>query len=151
MKKLHTVLLIIFFSSCNNTDVKKPEFHENEIVSMVYMKSNEKSITEIDEFSEYYQSRIKELEPNVLSWKFFRSQNGNIILLERYKNESAIFNHIDNISEGNLMEEDFSGFVDHFVIDSIEYYGITSQDFKTTIESFGFPIRYKDLISGFTK
>ena len=103
------LLCIIFFSSCNNTDVKKPEFHENEIVSMVYMKSNEKSITEIDEFSEYYQSRIKELEPNVLSWKFFRSQNGNIILLERYKNESAIFNHIDNISEGNPMEDDFTG------------------------------------------
>ena len=150
MSKSYLVLMIIFFVSCNNIDVAQPEFHENEIISMVYMKSNEKSSVEIDKFSENYQSRIKELEPNVLSWKFFRSQNGNIILLERYKNESAIFNHIDNVSEGNPMEVDFTGFLDHFVIDSIEYYGITSQDFKTTIESFGFPVRYKDLISGFT-
>ena len=151
MKKLFPVLLITFFISCNSSNLTNPEFHENEIVSMVYMKSNEKSSIEIDKFSDYYQSRIKELEPNVLSWKFFRSQNGNIILLERYKNESAIFNHIDNVSEGNPMEDDFTGFIDHFIIDSIEYYGSTSQDFKTTIESFGFPVRYKDLISGFTK
>ena len=151
MKKLFSILLIIFFVSCNDSDVTTQEFHENEIVSMVYMKSNKKSNIEIDKFSEYYQNRIKELEPNVLSWKFFRSQSGDITLLERYKNEAAIFNHIDNVSDGNPMEYDFVNFMDHFVIDSIEYYGSTSQDFKTTIESFGFPIIYKDLISGFTK
>ena len=59
MKKLFPVLLIIFFISCNSSNLTNPEFHENEIVSMVYMKSNEKSSIEIDKFSDYYQSRIK--------------------------------------------------------------------------------------------
>ena len=113
-----------------------------------YLNNNKK---EIDDFSDYYQKRMNELEPNVLSWKFFKSQNGQIILLERYINEEAIFNHIENVSEGNPMEQDFIKFLDHFLIDSIEYYGKTSQDFKDTIETFGFPISYKELISGFSK
>ena len=148
MKKVYIILVLIISISCNS---KVKDFHENELVSMVYMHSNGKSVSEIDEFSKYYQRRIKELEPNVLSWKFFKSKSGGIILLERYKNESAIFNHINNVSQGEPMEEDFVNFLDHFVVDSIEYYGTTSQDFKNTIESFGFPIKYRGLISGFSK
>ena len=113
--------------------------------------SNNKSEDEIDKFSKYYQSRMNELEPDVLSWKFFRAANGKIILLERYKDEAAIFNHIDNVSDGKPMENDFIKFLDHFKVDSIEYYGQTSQEFKNTIESFGFPVSYKKIISGYSK
>ena len=91
------------------------------------------------------------LEPYVLYCKFFKSHHGLIILLESYIDEAAIFNHIENVSEGKPMEQDFIKFLDHFLIDSIEYYGKTSQDFKDTIETFGFPISYKELISGFSK
>lgn len=157
MKKfLMTTILIFIIAlySCDSNSSKNISdsvFHNNELISMVYMKSNNKTEKEIDDFSDYYQKRMNELEPNVLSWKFFKSQNGQIILLERYIDEGAIFNHIENVSEGKPMEQDFIKFLDHFLIDSIEYYGKTSQDFKDTIETFGFPISYKELISGFSK
>ena len=157
MKKILMTTILIFIIalySCDSNSSKNISdsvFYKNELISMVYMKSNNKTEKEIDDFSDYYQKRMNELEPNVLSWKFFKSQNGQIILLERYINEEAIFNHIENVSEGNPMEQDFIKFLDHFLIDSIEYYGKTSQDFKDTIETFGFPITYKELISGFSK
>ena len=157
MKKILMTTILIFIIalySCDSNSSKKISdsgFHNNELISMVYMKSNNKTEKEIDDFSDYYQKRMNELEPNVLSWKFFKSQNGQIILLERYIDEAAIFNHIENVSEGKPMEQDFIKFLDHFLIDSIEYYGKTSQGFKDTIETFGFPISYKELISGFSK
>ncbi len=157
MKKILMTTILIFIIalySCDSNSSKNISdsvFYKNELISMVYMKSNNKTEKEIDDFSDYYQKRMNELEPNVLSWKFFKSQNGQIILLERYIDEGAIFNHIENVSEGKPMEQDFIKFLDHFLIDSIEYYGKTSQDFKDTIETFGFPISYKELISGFSK
>lgn len=157
MKKILMTTILIFIIalySCDSNSSKNISdsvFHNNELISMVYMKSNNKTEKEIDDFSDYYQKRMNELEPNVLSWKFFKSQNGQIILLERYIDEAAIFNHIENVSEGKPMEQDFIKFLDHFLIDSIEYYGKTSQGFKDTIETFGFPISYKELISGFSK
>ena len=157
MKKILMTTILIFIIalySCDSNSSKNISdsvFYKNELISMVYMKSNNKTEKEIDDFSDYYQKRMNELEPNVLSWKFFKSQNGQIILLERYIDEGAIFNHIENVSEGKPMEQDFIKFLDHFLIDSIEYYGKTSQDLKDTIETFGFPISYKELISGFSK
>ena len=60
----------------------------------------------------------------------------------------------DNYTMGNHVtqfENDFIKFLDHFKVDSIEYYGQTSQEFKNTIESFGFPVSYKKIISGYSK
>ena len=157
MKKIIFKISFVFLIfSCelntNNTvENDKYIYHDNELISMVYMTSNNKTKSEIDKFSEYYQNRMNDLEPDVLSWKFFNSSEGKIILLERYKDEAAIFNHINNVSEGNPMENDFIKFLDHFQIDSIQYFGKTSQNFKDTIESFGFLISYKTLISGYSK
>ncbi len=123
---------------------------ETEIVSLVYMRSNNKTAKEIDDFSDYYQRRVNELEPDVLGWTFFKSGTEKIILMERYKNEAAILNHIDNISNGNPMEEDFKKFLDHYVVESIEYYGQTSQDLKNVTESFPVKVSYKEMISGYS-
>ena len=157
MKKIIFKISFVFLIfSCdlnpdNNVENDKDIYHDDELISMVYMTSNNKTKSEIDKFSEYYQNRMNDLEPDVLSWKFFNSSEGKIILLERYKDEAAIFNHINNVSEGNPMEKDFIKFLDHFQVDSIQYFGKTSQNFKDTIESFGFPISYKTLISGYSK
>lgn len=157
MKKIIFKISFVFLIfSCdlnpdNNVENDKDIYHDDELISMVYMSSNNKTKSEIDKFSEYYQNRMNDLEPDVLSWKFFNSDEGKIILLERYKDEAAIFNHINNVSEGNPMEKDFIKFLNHFQVDSIQYFGKTSQNFKDTIESFGFPISYKTLISGYSK
>ena len=153
MKKLIIIAIISILISCNQSELKKesPKFHENEKESIVYMTSNNKSENEINDFCIYYQNKLKEIEPNVLAWKFFKSDSNKITLIERYKNEDAILNHIKNVSKGGLMEQDFGKFVDHFIIDSIEYYGNLSIDFKETLSAFGLTINYNPNIAGFSR
>lgn len=153
MKNIVIISTIAILFSCKTIQEEKPEtdFLENEIISLVYMTPNNKTLKEIDDFSEYYQNRMKELEPDVLSWKFLRSVNNKIILIERYKNEGAIFNHINNVSSEGILEKDFGQFMDHFVIDSITYYGDLTNEFKSTISEFGMKTIYFENISGFSK
>ena len=153
MKNIVIISTIAILFSCKTINEEKPEinFLENEIISLVYMTPNNKTSEEIDDFSEYYQSRMKELEPDVLSWKFLRSIDNKIILIERYKNEGAIFNHINNVSPEGVLEKDFGQFMDHFVIDSITYYGDLTKEFKSTISEFGMKTIYFKNISGFSK
>ena len=153
MKKLIIIAIVSILISCNQSELKNEslKFHENEKESVVYMTSNNKSENEINDFCIYYQNKLKEKEPDVLAWKFFKSESNKITLIERYKNEDAILNHIKNISKGGLMEQDFGKFIDHFIIDSIEYYGNLSTDFKETLSAFGLTINYNPNISGFSR
>ena len=153
MKNIIIISTIAILFSCKKIQEERPEidFLENEIISLVYMTPNNKTLKEIDDFSEYYQNRMKELEPDVLSWKFLRSVNNKVILIERYKNEGAIFNHIKNVSPEGILEKDFGQFMDHFVIDSITYYGDLTNKFKSTISEFGIKTIYFENISGFSK
>jgi len=153
MKKLIIIAIVSILISCNQSELKNesPKFHENEKESVVYMTSNNKSENEINDFCIYYQNKLKEKESDVLAWKFFKSESNKITLIERYKNEDAILNHIKNISKGGLMEQDFGKFVDHFIIDSIEYYGNLSTDFKETLSAFGLTINYNPNIAGFSR
>ena len=153
MKKLIIIAIVSILISCNQSELKNesPKFHENEKESVVYMTSNNKSENEINDFCIYYQNKLKEKEPDVLAWKFFKSDSNKITIIERYKNEDAILNHIKNISKGGLMEQDFGKFVDHFIIDSIEYYGNLSIDFKETLSAFGLTINYNPNIAGFSR
>ena len=153
MKKLIIIAIVSILISCNQSELKNesPNFHENEKESVVYMTSNNKSENEINDFCIYYQNKLKEKEPDVLAWKFFKSDSNKITIIERYKNEDAILNHIKNISKGGLMEQDFGKFVDHFIIDSIEYYGNLSTDFKETLSAFGLTINYNPNIAGFSR
>ena len=153
MKKLIIITIVSILISCNQSELKNesPKFHENEKESVVYMTSNNKSENEINDFCIYYQNKLKEKEPDVLAWKFFKSDSNKITIIERYKNENAILNHIKNISKGGLMEQDFGKFVDHFIIDSIEYYGNLSIDFKETLSAFGLTVNYNPNIAGFSR
>ena len=153
MKKLIIIAIVSILISCNQSELKNEslKFHENEKESVVYMTSNNKSENEINDFCIYYQNKLKEKEPDVLAWKFFKSDSNKITIIERYKNEDAILNHIKNISKGGLMEQDFGKFVDHFIIDSIEYYGNLSPEFKETLSAFGLIINYNPNISGFSR
>ena len=153
MKKLIIITTVSILISCNLSESKNnsPKYHENEKESVVYMTSNNKSENEINDFCDYYQNKLKEKEPNVLGWKFFKSDSNKITLVERYKNEDAILNHIKNISKGGSMEQDFGKFVDHFIIDSIEYYGNLSTEFKETLSAFGLTINYSPNIAGFSR
>ena len=153
MKKLIIIAIVFIFISCNQSGLENTsaKYHKNEKESVVYMTSNNKSENEINDFCDYYQNKLKENEPDLLAWKFFKSDSNKITLIERYKNEDAILNHIKNISKGGLMEQDFGKFVDHFIIDSIEYYGNLSPEFKETLSAFGLIINYNPNIFGFSR
>ena len=159
MKSIIVISTIAILFSCKKIQEEKPEidFLENEIISLVYMTPNNKTSEEIDDFSEYYQSRMKELEPDVLSWKFLRSIDNKIILIERYKNEDANIITAKNISpNGNrfkLLQESF----DFYTLKKVTVnFGYTQKlvDFnKVTAEKVGFtvPFEYCNLISGYSK
>jgi hypothetical protein len=153
MKKLIIIAIISILISCNQSELKNesPKYLQNEKESVVYLTSNNKSENEINDFCIYYQNKLKEKEPDVLAWKFFKSDSNKITLIERYKNEDAILNHIKNISEGGLMEKDFGKFVDHFIIDSIGYYGDLSKEFKEILSAFGLTVNYNPNIAGFSR
>jgi hypothetical protein len=153
MKKLIIIAIISILISCNQSELKNesPKYLQNEKESVVYLTSNNKSENEINDFCIYYQNKLKEKEPDVLAWKFFKSDTNKITLIERYKNEDAILNHIKNISEGGLMEKDFGKFVDHFIIDSIGYYGDLSKEFKEILSAFGLTVNYNPNIAGFSR
>ena len=122
----------------------------DELINIAQLSVKNKSKEEIDDFCEYYQKRINELEPDVFCWKFFRSGKNKITLIERYKNEAAALNHIKNISPGGLMEKDFGPFVDNFQIDYLTYYGDPSKQFKEVLKGFGIKTYYFNSISGFS-
>ena len=63
MKNMVIISMIAILFSCKTIQEEKPEtnFLENEIISLVYMTPNNKTLKEIDDFSEYYQNRMKEL------------------------------------------------------------------------------------------
>ena len=151
MKYFLSAITLIIFLSCESPQKESTNALTEEIISVVYMSANNKSKSQIDDFSDYYQKQMKALEPDVLSWRFFRSGSEKITLIERYKNEGAILNHIKNVSPQGVMEEDFVKFMDHFVVDSLTYYGDLTNDFKKTIESFGMKTIYSTDIAGFSK
>ena len=151
MKYFFVPISLIIFLSCESAQKKSPNDLNKEIISVVYMSVNNKSNSQIADFSSYYQNQIKELEPDVLSWRFFKSGSDKITLIEIYKNEGAILNHIKNVSPQGVMEEDFIKFMDHFIFDSLTYYGDLTNDFKHTIESFGMKTIYSTDIAGFSK
>ena len=153
MKNIVIISTIAILFSCKTIQEEKPEtdFLGNEIISLVYMTPNNKTLKEIDDFSEYYQNRMKELEPDVLSWKFLRSVNNKIILIERYKNEDAFMSHIKNISPGGVMENDFPPLLENFSVNYMTIYGDTSDNFKNVVNGFGFKTNYGSNISGYSR
>jgi hypothetical protein len=115
------------------------------------MSVNNKTEKEINEFASYYQKLVNKLEPNSLSFRFFRSGKNKITLIERYRNEAAFFNHAKNVSPGGKIEKDFAQFMGNFNIDAMTIYGESSNDLKKLIKSFGLPAEYVPYIDGFSR
>ena len=73
------------------------------------------------------------------------------MLLERYMDEAAHLNHITNISPDGILEKEFGQFLEHFDIIEIDIYGDVSDEFKTIINSFGFPTSYNSSIAKYSR
>ena len=73
------------------------------------------------------------------------------MLIERYKDEAAHLNHINNISPGGILENEFVQFLDHFQIIEIDIYGNVSDEHKSIINSFNFPTSYNSEIAKYSR
>lgn len=123
----------------------------DEQIHVVEMTINGKDKAESIDFMKYYSKIMKEREPHVLGWKFFESGKNKITLIERYFNEQAWFNHLENVSPGGISEEDFKKFLDFFSVDKITVYGDASDNLKNTFKSIGFSVDYEPLNAGFSR
>ena len=123
--------------------------YENEII--FYQEfSPLKNEQEIAKFAEYYQSIVDKNEPDTLGWKFFKSDN-KVIEILRWKDSKAIVRHLENVSEGGILEDDFKVFNEHFAINSIKVYGNVDADVKKILVDFGLPFEFFPLIAGYSR
>ena len=131
--------VFIFLFSCAESKTNKTmknSFNQDEIIFVVEMDSNDnKSNNDIENFSKYYTDEVKKNEPNSLGWGFYKSGD-KIILIERYVNGEAMMQHGKNISEGGVLETQFTKFTDHFTINKIAVYGNAADELKKFVEPF---------------
>lgn len=144
-----TAVLAALLFNCKAPE--KNEYNKNEIIFVVEMESNDnKSESDIAEFSKYYTEAIDNNEPNSLGWGFFKS-NDKIILIERYLNGAAMMEHGNNISEGGVLETHFGKFMEHFTINKIDVYGTASDELKEYVKPFGLPFYFHPDLAKFSR
>ena len=66
MKYFLLAITLIIFLSCESPQKVSPNDLTKEIITVVCMSANNKSKSQIDDFSYYYQKQMKALEPDVL-------------------------------------------------------------------------------------
>ena len=123
--------------------------YENEIIFYEEF-SPLKNEQETAKFSEYYQSIVDKNEPNTLGWKFFKAKD-KVMAILRWKDSQAIVSHLENVSAGGILEEDFKAFNEHFAINSISVYGNVDADVKKMLMDFGLPFEFNPLIAGYSR
>lgn len=128
-----------------------PYGERREILNYVSCIINNKTDREIKEFCEKYQKTVNINEPNTLAWGWFRTGKRKVTLIERYRNEDAILNHINNISQGGIMEKDIASLFEHFKIEKMTIHGDTSSSLKSIISEFGIPTVYSSNISSYSR
>jgi|TARA_B110000495_G_C22523519_1_gene319069 hypothetical protein len=145
MKKWTLLTMICtFLGACTQSN-------EKEIIFFVEMTNNEKSQTEIENFSKHYQNIVNTNEPKTLSWKFFDAGENKVIELSRWSDSEAIKTHIENISEGGILQKDFESFVDHYVIEKISVLGEVTEEVRVMLSNLGIPVTFSPLIAGYSK
>ena len=115
------------------------------------MSANEKTASQIDDFSVFYQALVEGNEPGTLAWQFYRGSDDKIYLIERYTDSDAALQHVTNISPGGIQEKEFGDFSDHFVIENIAIHGAPSSKLVESLEAVGLPLEFRSTISGYSR
>tara|TARA_B100000902_G_C27241533_1_gene880239 strand:- start:810 stop:1244 length:435 start_codon:yes stop_codon:yes gene_type:complete len=141
--------LVVFLSILSISAGLWAELNTDEIIFYEEF-SPLKDEKKIEQFSNYYQSLVDKNEPETLGWKFFKAED-KVIAILRWKNSDAIVKHLENVSEGGILEEDFQAFNEHFAINSISVYGNVDQEVKAMLMDFGLPFEFNPLIAGYSR
>lgn len=148
MNKICLALALMILAAQSYAD---DGFNRNEITYLVTMSANEKTTSQIDDFSTFYHVLVEGNEPGTLAWQFYRGSDEKIYLIERYASSDAALQHVINISPGGIQEKEFGDFSDHFVIENIAIHGNPSTQLVESLKAVGLPLEFRSTVSGYSR
>ena len=149
MKKLFfiTTLLIL---SCNSKTLSEIEKGDDEVIILSYLKIENSSKKKIYNFLENYVDKVILVEPQSYGYGFYE-YGDDILFIERFKNEGAIINHAKNVSEGGVLQKDYTEYNYYFEPYKVDVFGKVSQDLIDYLKPYNLPIFYYPNIVSFSK
>ena len=149
MKKLFfiTTLLLI---SCNSVTLSEIEKGDDEVIILSYLKIENSSKQKIYNFLENYVDKVILVEPQSYGYGFYE-YGDDILFIERFKNEGAIISHAKNVSEGGVLQKDYTEYNYYFEPYKVDVFGKVSQDLIDYLKPYNLPIFYYPNIVSFSK
>ena len=142
-----TTLLIL---SCNSKTLSEIEKGDDEVIILSYLKIENSSKQKIYNFLENYVDKVILVEPQSYGYGFYE-YGDDILFIERFKNEGAIISHAKNVSEGGVLQKDYTEYNYYFEPYKVDVFGKVSQDLIDYLKPYNLPIFYYPNIVSFSK
>ena len=149
MKKLFSITTLLIFS-CNSKTLSEIEKGDDEIIILSYLKIKNSSKKKIYNFLENYVDKVILVEPQSYGYGFYE-YGDDILFIERFKNEGAIISHAKNVSEGGVLQKDYTEYNYYFEPYKVDVFGEVSQDLIDYLKPYNLPILYYPNIVSFSK
>ena len=149
MKKLFSITTLLIFS-CNSITLSEIEKGDDEIIILSYLKIKNSSKKKIYNFLENYVDKVILVEPQSYGYGFYE-YGDDILFIERFKNEGAIISHAKNVSEGGVLQKDYTEYNYYFEPYKVDVFGEVSQDLIDYLKPYNLPIFYYPNIVSFSK
>ena len=149
MKKLFFITTLLIFS-CNSKTLSEIGKGDDEVIILSYLKIENSSKQKIYNFLENYVDKVILVEPQSYGYGFYE-YGDDILFIERFKNEGAIISHAKNVSEGGVLQKDYSEYNYYFEPYKVDVFGKVSQDLKDYLKPYNLPIFYYPNIVSFSK
>lgn len=149
MKKLFFITTLLIFS-CNSKTLSEIEKGDDEVIILSYLKIENSSKQKIYNFLENYVDKVILVEPQSYGYGFYE-YGDDILFIERFKNEDAIISHAKNVSEGGVLQKDYTEYNYYFEPYKVDVFGKVSQDLIDYLKPYNLPIFYYPNIVSFSK
>ena len=149
MKKLFFITTLLIFS-CNSKTLSEIEKGDDEVIILSYLKIENSSKQKIYNFLENYVDKVILVEPQSCGYGFYE-YGDDILFIERFKNEGAIISHAKNVSEGGVLQKDYTEYNYYFEPYKVDVFGKVSQDLIDYLKPYNLPIFYYPNIVSFSK
>ena len=149
MKKLFFITTLLIFS-CNSKTLSEIEKGDDEVIILSYLKIENSSKQKIYNFLENYVDKVILVEPQSYGYGIYE-YGDDILFIERFKNEGAIISHAKNVSEGGVLQKDYTEYNYYFEPYKVDVFGKVSQDLIDYLKPYNLPIFYYPNIVSFSK
>ena len=149
MKKLFFITTLLIFS-CNSKTLSEIEKGDDEVIILSYLKIENSSKQEIFNFLENYVDKVILVEPQSYGYGFYE-YGDDVLFIERFKNEGAIISHAKNVSEGGVLQKDYTEYNYYFEPYKVDVFGNVSKDLIDYLKPYNLPIFYYPNIVSFSK